>query len=106
VPRTFIRLPQQARRGEIIEIKAMIEHPNHSGFRVDLVGKAVPRNIVETFTCNYGGQEVFHAALYPAIATNPYLSFFVIARDSGELELTWTDDRGVVVKERATLTVV
>jgi sulfur-oxidizing protein SoxZ len=104
--RTFIRLPQQASRGEIIEIKAMIEHPNHSGFRVDLVGKAVPRNIVESFTCVYGGQEVFRATLYPAIATNPYLSFFVVARETGDLELTWTDDRGVVVKERVALTVL
>jgi sulfur-oxidizing protein SoxZ len=106
VARTFIRAPSEAKRGEIIEVKAMIEHPQHSGFRLDLVGKPVPRHIVTTFTCVYGGREVFRATLYPAIATNPYLSFFVVARESGEIELTWTDDRGAVVKERAALTVV
>ena len=104
--RTFIRVPAQAKRGDIVEIKAMVEHPNHSGFRVDDVGKAIPRHIVETFTCVYAGKEVFRATLHPAIATNPYLSFFVVARETGDLELTWTDDRGVIVKEHATLSVV
>lgn len=103
--RTFIRVPAEAKPGDIVEIKAMIEHPNHSGFRVDDVGKAIPRHIVETFTCAYAGKEVFRATLHPAIATNPYLSFFIVAQDSGEIELTWTDDRGVVVTGRARLTV-
>lgn len=103
--RTFIRVPAEAKRGELVEIKAMIEHPHHSGFRVDHVGKIIPRHIVETFTCVYAGQEVFRATLHPAIATNPYLSFFVVAQDSGEIELTWTDDDGVAVTERVRLTV-
>jgi len=106
VARTFIRLPAVAKRGEIVEIKTMVEHPNHSGFRVDLVGKTIPRHIVESFTCTYGGMTVFRATLHPTIATNPYLSFFIVARESGELELTWTDDRGRVTKERATLNVL
>jgi len=106
VARTFIKVPTEVKRGEAFEVKAMIEHPQHSGFRVDLVGKPVPRHIVTTFTCVYGGREVFRATLYPAIATNPYLSFFVVARDTGDIELTWTDDRGAVIKERVALTVV
>jgi sulfur-oxidizing protein SoxZ len=98
-------VPPVARRGEIVEVKAMIEHPHHSGFRVDHVGRTIPRHIVVTFTCAYAGREVFRANLHPAIAVNPYLSFFLVAHETGELEFTWTDDRGTVVTERATLTV-
>ena len=103
--RTFIRIPAEAKSGEVIEVKAMIEHPHHSGFRLDYVGKPIPRHIVTTFTCTYGGREVFRADFHPAIATNPYVSFFVRATAAAELELTWIDDRGVVVKERTSLAV-
>ncbi len=104
--RTFIRVPSEVKRGDSFEVKAMIEHPNHSGYRVDLVGKPIPRHIVTTFTCSYEGREVFRAALHPAIATNPYLTFFVVARDSGTLEMTWTDDRGEVTTQQAAVTVI
>ena len=104
--RTFIRVAAEVKRGEIVEVKAMIEHPQHSGFRLDHVGKPIPRHIVTTFTCTYAGREVFRAILHPAIATNPYLTFFVIARESANLELTWTDDRGQVTAEQAKMTVV
>lgn len=103
--RTFIRIPAEAKPGEIIEVKAMIEHPQHSGFRLDHVGKPIPRHIVTTFTCTYAGTEVFRADFHPAIATNPYVSFFVRASAAAELELTWIDDRGAVVKERTPLNV-
>lgn len=103
--RTFIRIPSAAKLGEIVEVKAMIEHPQHSGFRLDYVGKPIPRHIVTTFTCTYAGREVFRASFHPAIATNPYVAFFVRATAAAELELTWIDDRGAVVKERAALNV-
>lgn len=103
--RTFIRIPSAVKLGEIVEVKAMIEHPQHSGFRLDYVGKPIPRHIVTTFTCTYAGREVFRASFHPAIATNPYVTFLVRATAAAELELTWIDDRGAVVKERTTLNV-
>jgi sulfur-oxidizing protein SoxZ len=103
--RTFIRIPSEAKPGEIIEVKAMIEHPQHSGFRLDHVGKPIPRHIVTTFTCTYGGQEVFRADFHPSIATNPYVGFFLRVRSAAELVLTWIDDRGAVVEERPVLNV-
>ena len=34
MPRTLIKVPAAAKRGEIIEIKTLIAHPMESGFRV------------------------------------------------------------------------
>lgn len=89
-----VRVPERASRGEIIEIRAMVEHPMESGFRVDNVGRTIPRHIVESFTCTYNGKEIFRVRLHPAVSTNPYFLFYAVATESGQLVFTWTDDQG------------
>ncbi len=100
-----VRVPEKARTGEVIEIRAMIDHPMESGFRLNNVGKPIPREIVERFVCEYDGREVFRAALHPAVSTNPYLVFHVVATRSGEVTFTWSDDRGGSVTHRARIEV-
>jgi sulfur-oxidizing protein SoxZ len=100
-----VRMPERARRGEIVEIRAIVEHPMESGFRPDNVGKPIPRHIVESFTCAYGGVEVFRARLYPAVSTNPYFLFHVVATRSADLVFTWSDDLGGVATHTAHLEV-
>ena len=94
--KAWVRLSENPRRGQPVEIRAMIIHPQESGFRLDNVGQRIPRNIVETFTCSYGGNEVFRARLHPAMSTNPYFVFYVLASQSDDLLFTWTDDQGDV----------
>ena len=100
-----VRVPERAKRGEVIEIRAMIEHPMESGFRLNNVGKPIPRHIVESFTCRYDGREVFRAKLHPAVSTNPYFLFYAVATQSGELTFTWTDDQGNVATHVARIEV-
>lgn len=92
--RVLINLPAQAKRGEIVEIKTLIAHPMETGYRPDNTGKLVPRDIINRFTCTYNGEEVFRADLFPAIAANPFIAFWTVATDSGELVFSWTDDHG------------
>jgi sulfur-oxidizing protein SoxZ len=92
--RALISLPRKARRGEIIEIKTLLSHPMETGYRRDIVGNLIPRDIINRFTCVYNGTEVFQADLFPAVAANPFLSFFTVATESGTLEFHWTDDHG------------
>ena len=89
-----VRLPERAARGEIIEIRAMVEHPMESGFRVDNVGRTIARHIVESFSCTYNGREIFRVRLHPAVSTNPYFLFHGVAVESGDLVFTWIDDQG------------
>lgn len=89
-----VRMPATARRGEIVEIRAQVEHPNDSGFRSDHMGRTIPRHVVERFTCSFEGEVVFEARLHPAVSTNPLLQFPFRAERSGVFEFTWTDDRG------------
>lgn len=89
-----LSVPERALKGEVVEIKAMIQHPMESGFRRDARGAAVPRDIITRFECVYEGELVFAADFFPAVAANPFLTFHTVATVSGELEFTWTDQNG------------
>ncbi len=89
-----IQLPKEIRRGQVIKIGILVQHPMESGYRLDADNKRVPKNVIRSFTCRYNGEEIFRAEMSPGIAANPFIQFSTIARDSGELEFTWMDDAG------------
>lgn len=92
VPR--VRVPAQAKPGEIIEIKTLISHDMESGQRKDAAGKTIPRKIINKFTAAFNGKTFFEADWHPSISANPYQSFFYKATQSGEFTFTWKDDDG------------
>ena len=100
-----IQVPAAAKRGEVIEVRILIQHPMETGYRVDHVGKPVPKNAIRALTCRYNGVEVFRAAMSPGIAANPYLQFCTVAEASGELEFFWTDDAGTQESARQPIVV-
>ena len=102
---TMVNIPETAAAGDIVEVKILISHPMETGFRTGSDGKLVPRNIIHDFRCLYGGEEVFRAEIFPAIAANPFLGFFLRATESAEVELLWTDETGQEHSERRMLTV-
>ena len=103
--RVLINLPTRAKRGEVIEIKTLFAHPMETGYRVGPTGAVIPRDIINRFTCTYNGQEVFRADLFPAVAANPFIAFFAVATESGELAFSWTDDHGETQTEVRQITV-
>jgi sulfur-oxidizing protein SoxZ len=103
--RALINVPKIAKRGQVVEIKTLISHVMETGFRRTDTGKPIPRNIITDFVCTYNGDEIFRAALYPAISANPFITFFTIARDSGTIAFKWTGDNGFDQTASATITV-
>ena len=89
-----IQLPKEAKRGELVEVRIVIQHPMETGFRRDAAGRRVPRNAIHSLACRYNGAEVFRATLSTGIAANPFLRFFVVAQETGDLEFWWLDDDG------------
>ena len=106
MPDARINIPPEVPRGKPFEVRLLIRHPMETGYRTDDTGKQIPRNVIATLTCRYNGETVFSARMSPGIAANPYLRFFVTARESGELAFEWVDDRGVRGSEHAAVTVV
>lgn len=104
---TGIRLavPETANRGEVIELKALIQHPMESGFRRGSRGEVIPRDIITRFECTYNQELVFSADFNPAVAANPILTFYTVATETGELEFRWTDQNGESWSDRKSITV-
>ena len=100
-----IQVPPQVRRGEAFEVKILIRHAMETGYRLTDEGKPIARNVIRVFTCRYNGVEVFRAEPSSGIAANPLFTFFVTARESGELQFEWQDDSGLRNSERANIMV-
>ena len=100
-----ISSPPSAKRGDAIEIKAMIQHEMETGYRRDPYGGTIPRDILKHFECRYGGVVVFSAEFFPGVAANPFLSFYTRATESGTLEFRWTDQHGNLVTKKVALEV-
>ena len=102
---TRIAAPAQATAGEIIQLKVLIRHPMETGYRRDLYGKQIPRDILKRFECRYNDETVFAAELFPAVAADPFLTFYTRATESGVLEFRWIDQNGNVTSETRQLDV-
>ncbi|CAA7615610.1 putative sulfur oxidation protein (SoxZ) [Magnetospirillum sp. LM-5] len=105
MPTPRVKIPAQAAKGEVFEVKTTIDHDMESGQRKDSAGKPIPRKIINKFVCTYNGKEVFKSDWAAAISANPYLSFFLTATESGPIELKWHDDDGQVYSASHAITV-
>jgi sulfur-oxidizing protein SoxY len=105
-PKPRLKVPEGARRNEIVEVKTMISHLMETGLRIDAAGKPIPRRIINRMVCSRDGTPIFAADLSPAIAANAYLGFSMVARESAVLTFTWSEDGGAVyvAEQRVTVT--
>ena len=103
--RAIVNVPASARRGEIVPIRALVQHVMETGFRRTQLGELIPRDIIRQFACTYNGVEIFRADFHPAIAANPLMAFSTVATESGTIEFRWTGDKGFALTESARITV-
>ena len=106
MPDPKISVPETAEKGSLVAIRTVIDHPMDSGHNYDRDGRPVPRHIINTFIVKYNGEEVFHANLRPAQASNPYYAFNIKATASGPIEFKWIDDDGSIFTASRNLTVI
>ena len=101
-----VKAPSKVGKGEVFEVKCLVSHKMETGQRKDRkTGEVVPRMIINKFTATFNGKEVFTADWHPAVSANPFMSFFMKAEESGELVLTWTDDKGETITATKQITV-
>lgn len=105
-PKPRIKLSKkQAKKGEIIEVKALVQHVMETGLRKDGKGKTIPRKILNKFSCTVNGKQVFVADFEPSVSANPYIQFKFRATESGPVVLTWIDDDGSKIVGQDSITV-
>lgn len=104
--RALLLLPPALRAGEVFEVRAAVQHPMETGYRVGSDGQAQPRNLVRRVEALLDGQLVFAADLHPSIAANPWLAFTLRAVAGASLTVVWRGDAGFEHRESAGLNVV
>ncbi|MCC2110792.1 MAG: thiosulfate oxidation carrier complex protein SoxZ [Hyphomicrobiales bacterium] len=104
-PKPRVKVPKTASKGDVITIKTLISHKMETGLRKGKDGKPIPRQIINTFTCEFNGQPVFSTKLEPAVSANPYLEFSVKVEESGTFKFTWIDDDGSSYSTEQAITV-
>jgi sulfur-oxidizing protein SoxZ len=104
--RVVVNVPAEAKRGEVLEIRTLAEHPMETGFRRTQLGELIARDIIRSLVCTYNGVEVFRAELHPAIAVNPLIAFTTVATETGTLEFRWSGDNGYSASHSAAIKVV
>ena len=54
-----LKIPKEAKKGELIEIETLLPHIIELGQRKDKDGKPIPRKIINKFACEFNGKPVF-----------------------------------------------
>lgn len=100
-----LSVPRTAISGEVIQLKALIQHPMESGYRRGSRGEAIARDIITNFECSYNGEIIFKGEFGPGVAANPFLSFHTVATKTGTITFRWTDQHGEVWSDSADILV-
>lgn len=108
-PKPRIRIDKRTvAKGDVVDVQTLVSHLMETGERKDGSGVPVPRRILNKFSCEADGREIFSADLTPAIAANPYIRFKFKPQNLGPLRLrfTWVDDDGsrIVAEEQIIVT--
>ena len=99
-------VPAVVKRGEVFEVKTLVSHPMDNGFMFTRDGNRVPRRIIHRFEALLNGETVFRADWHEAVSENPFISFYAMANESGQMEFRWHDDDGSVYSDSAEIQVI
>ena len=93
--------------GENVKIKTLAEHEMETGVRRDnITGIIYPRLIIQSVIAKYNGRIVFKANWFSGVSANPYLAFYITAKESGLIEIEWKDDHATTSYKRGYLKVI
>ena len=102
-----LKYKKEVQVGENVKIKTLAEHQMETGVRRDnITGVIYPRLIIHSVIAKYNGKIVFKANWFSGISANPYLAFFIKAKESGLIEVEWKDDHATKSYKRGYLKVI
>ena len=97
-------LPQHVALGDVITVRLLIQHDMETGYRQDMDGHVIPRNVIRLVRCELAGVEVFRVEPSSGISANPFFEFPLRVTQAGEWLVQWQDDAGVKGELRQPMT--
>ena len=99
-----ILIPPSPKSGDAIEVRILIQHPMETGFRHELSGATIPKNVIQYLKLEFNTQVLLEAELGTGTAANPFIQFQTRVFESGWFVLNWIDDSGTKGSERVLYT--
>lgn len=91
-------------KGDICDIKIMMNHPMETGQRKDSAGKTIPAHFIQTFTVALNGKPVVEGQCGPSVSRNPVFGFKVKGAKAGDkVAVNWVDNTGDKRADEATV---
>ncbi len=82
-------------KGEITEIRILMQHPMETGQRKDENGQTLAQHFIQSFSVNHNGKPMIDGQLNTSIAKNPLFSFKARGIKTGDkLTVNWQDNTG------------
>ena len=88
-------LPHRVALGDVITVRLLIQHGMETGYRQDMDGRVIARNVIRLVRCELGGVEVFRAEPSSGISANPFFEFSLRVAEAGNWLVQWEDDAGI-----------
>lgn len=88
-------LPERIAAGDVVTVRLLIQHAMETGYRQDVNGRVIPRNVIRLVRCELAGNEVFRAETSSGLSANPLFEFSVRARQTAEWLVQWEDEQGL-----------
>lgn len=88
-------LPERIAAGDVVTVRLLIQHAMETGYRQDVNGRVIPRNVIRLVRCELAGIEVFRAEPSSGLSANPLFEFSVRARQTAEWLVQWEDEQGL-----------
>jgi sulfur-oxidizing protein SoxZ len=93
--KTLMRLlPREYKKGDVIEVRALLVHPNHNGRRKLAEGGYIARHFVHSIDVFYGDTNVLSIRASTSLSQNPYFTFKLKAEKPAPLRIEYVDSKG------------
>jgi sulfur-oxidizing protein SoxZ len=96
-----VLIPTGIRRGDVIDVRALVEHPMATGLFRDPEGRPIPAYFINDVSVTYGDQEAAHFVWSSGVSRDPFVEFSLRADREAELKFVWRDNRGGVFAQTA-----
>lgn len=87
-------VPERPAPGQVITVRLLIQHPMETGYRMNVDGRQIPRNVIRLVRCEFAGREVFRAEPSSGVSANPLFEFPLRVTRAGEWLVQWEDEAG------------
>jgi len=88
-----VLVPAGIRRGDVIDVRALVEHPMHTGLFRDPEGHSIAAHFINDVSVTYGDHEVAHFVWTSGLSRDPFVEFSLRADREAELRFIWKDNR-------------